>query len=131
MPKRNRQAANEALIIALACGATVEQAARQAGMSRRTAQRRLADKAFQQQLRAFTAEMVKRTTGMLTAAAQESVKTLLRLHAASNPPGVQLGAARSVLQLSLKQRESCEFEERLAEVERRFAEQNVPPHDSG
>lgn len=131
MPKCNRQAANEALMIALACGATVEQAARQAGMSRRTAQRRLADKTFQKQLREFTAAMAKRTAGMLTAASQESVKTLLRLHDASNPPSVQLGAARSVLQEGRQQREFCEWEERLAELERRFAEGNVPPHDSG
>jgi hypothetical protein len=117
-------------MMALAYGATVEQAARQAGMSRRTAQRRLADKAFKKQLREFTAEIVKRTTGMLTAASQESVKTLLRLHDSSNPPGLQLGAARSVLQLGMKRRESSEWEERLDELERHFAERNVPAHDS-
>jgi hypothetical protein len=130
MPKRNRQAANETLMIALACGATVEQAARQAGMSRRTAQRRLADETFKKRLKEMTAEMVKRTAGMLTAASQESVKTLLRLHDTSNPPAVQLGAARSVLQLGMKQRESSDLEERMAEVERRVAEQNAPSRGS-
>ena len=71
--------------------------------------------------------MVKRTTGMLTTTSQESVKTLQRLHDSSNPPGVQLRAARSVLQLGMKQREYSEREERLAESERRAAEGNALP----
>jgi hypothetical protein len=130
MPRQNRQAANEALLIALACGATVEQAARQAGMSRRTAHRRLADEAFQKRLQEFTAEMVKRTAGMLTAASQESVKTLLRLHDPSNPPSVQMGAARSTLQLAKMQREYSEFQERLSALERCMAERNALPRAS-
>lgn len=116
MPRGSRKVADEALLLALACGSTVEQAARQAGISRRTAQGRLADPAFKKRLTEMRGDMVKRTAGMLTAASQESVKTLLRLHDRSNPPGVQLGATRSVLQLGMKQRECSEWEERLAEL---------------
>jgi hypothetical protein len=99
-------------------------------MSRRTAHRRLADETFKRRLKEFSAAMAKRTTGMLTAASPESVKTLLRLHDSSNPPGVQLGAARSVLQLGMKQREYTELEERLAELERRVAERKALPRAS-
>ena len=44
---RTRKTADEALLRALACGATVENAARTAGISARTAHRRLKEEAFQ------------------------------------------------------------------------------------
>jgi hypothetical protein len=66
MPTRGRKDADEALLVALACGATVEGAARQAGVSRRTAHRRLADPAFLRRLAAARADMVQRATGVLT-----------------------------------------------------------------
>jgi hypothetical protein len=37
MPNRGRKGADETLLAALACGATIDGAARQAGVSRRTA----------------------------------------------------------------------------------------------
>jgi hypothetical protein len=120
MSRRVRQDADEALLMALACGATVENAAHKAGMSRRTAQRRLADSVFRQRLSERRADMVQRTAGMLTAASLESVKTLLTLQALPNPAGVRLGAARSVLDMALKLREASEWEERLMALERRL-----------
>jgi len=44
---RGRKEADEALLQALACGATVETAAQRAGIGERTAYRRLADPEFQ------------------------------------------------------------------------------------
>jgi hypothetical protein len=121
MASGGRKAANEALLAALACGATVEGAARQAGVSRRTAQRRKADPDFSRQLSEARAEMVRRASGGLAAAALESVKTLLSLQASANPPAVRLGAARAVLEIGMKLRETVDLEERLAAVERRLA----------
>ena len=121
MPSRTRKAADEALLTALACGATVEGAARQAGVSRRTAQRRMADPEFLGRLSEARVDMVKRASGMLSAAAMESVKTLLVLQAAPNPGPVRLGAARAVLEMGLKVREAAELEERVAALERRVA----------
>ena len=120
MSRRGRQDADEALLMALACGATVENAAQKAGISRRTAQRRLADSAFRQRLAERRADMVQRTAGMLTAASLESVKTLLTLQASPNPAGVRLGAARSVLDMAVKLREASEWEERLLALEQRL-----------
>ena len=121
MPSRTRKAADEALLTALACGATVEGAARQAGVSRRTVQRRMADPEFLGRLSEARADMVKRASGMLSAAAMESVKTLLVLQAAPNSGPVRLGAARAVLEIGLKVREAAELEERVSALERRVA----------
>lgn len=109
----------EALILALACGATIEAAARQSGVSRRTIYRRLNDPKFRARVREARAEMVKRAAGMLTAAAGESVRTLLALQKDSVPPATRLGAARAVIELGIKVREMVELEDRIAALEER------------
>jgi hypothetical protein len=60
MAHRGRRQADDALLMALACGATVENAARQAGVSLRTAHRRMADESFRQRLQALRDDMVWR-----------------------------------------------------------------------
>lgn len=120
MPRRSRHDTDEALLLALACGATVESAADKAGISRRTAHRRLADPAFRRRLSALRADMLQRTAGMLTAASLESVKTLLTLQGAANPAAVRLGAAKAILSLGPAYREVSEWEERLLALEQRL-----------
>jgi hypothetical protein len=119
MAQRGRRNADHRLLLALACGATVESAARQAGVSESTAYRRLAAPEFRRQLQNLRADMVQRTAGMLTAAAGEAVKTLLSLQQATTPAAVRLGAARAILELGLKVREIADLEERLAALEQR------------
>src|SRR6516225_10171854 len=122
MPRSVRQGADRALLQALACGASVENAARKAGMSERTAYRRLDDPAFLAQLEQLRAEMVQRTAGMLTGAGLGSVKVLVDLQGdVSVPAGVRRRSARDVLELGLKFREAAELEQRLAAVEARLA----------
>src|SRR5207248_3180684 len=99
MPHRGRKHADEAVLLALACGATVENAAKKASVAPRTVNRRLADPDFKKRLSALRVDIVKRATGLLTAASLESVKTLVKLQNPSNPPAVRLQAARSVLEL--------------------------------
>ena len=108
---------DEGVVLALACGATVEGAARQAKVSDRTIYRRLKDPAFRARVSEARAEMVTRASGMLTAAAGESVRTLLALQKESVTPAVRLGAARAVLELGLKIRELVELEGRIAALE--------------
>jgi hypothetical protein len=121
MPHTGRKNADEALLLALACGATVEQAAQKAGVSARTAHRRLADPAFRHRVQVARGEMVQRSAAMLTAAALEAVKTLLTLQHAAVPAAVRLGAARAVLEIGVKLREMADVEERLTALERRLA----------
>jgi hypothetical protein len=115
--KDSRKKEGETLVLALACGATVEAAARQCNVSDRTVYRRLKDPKFRTQVREARAEMVKRAAGMLTAAAGESVRTLLALQKAPTPPAVRLGAARAVLELGIKVREMVELEARIEALE--------------
>jgi hypothetical protein len=120
VPHRGRKEADEALLQALACGATVEAAARAAGVSARTAHRRLADPGFSARAQQARADMVRRTAGTMTAAATEAVRTLLELLKAPSPAGVRLGAARAVLEIGLKVREVADIEQRLAALEERL-----------
>lgn len=119
-----RKKADGALLMALACGATVESAARKAGLGERTAYRRLADPAFQEQLASLRFETVQRTAAMLCAASLEAVKTLVSLQEPSVPAAVRLGAARSILELGAKLREIVELEQRLTAVERKMNQPN-------
>jgi hypothetical protein len=124
MAEQARKKNDTKLLLALACGATVEQAARQSGLTARTVYRRLEDPPFRRQVQALRGDMVQRTAGTLTAAATEAVKALLELLRATAPPPVRLGAARSVLEIGIKMREVADMEERLAALEQQFAMTN-------
>jgi hypothetical protein len=126
MRQRGRRNADDVLMMALACGATVEAAAHSAGISQATAYRRLQDPEFQKRVQQIRSDMLQRTSGMLTAAGGESVKTLVILQRETAPFAVRLGAARSVLELGTKLRETAEFEARLAALERQAAERRQP-----
>jgi hypothetical protein len=127
MSKTRRHRGDETLLMALACGATVEGAAHKAKLSVRTAYRRLADPAFQARLRQARAELARRAAGLLTAASLESVRTLVELQGVAAPPAARLGAARAVIGLGLKLREETDLVERVAELERRLEEAAAGP----
>jgi len=122
MARPIRKAVDRALLQALACGATVENAARKSGVCERTVYRRLEDPAFCRRVQELRTEMMQRTTGMLTGAGMGSVKVLVDLQSdVAMPAGVRRRSARDVLELSLKFREATELEQRLAAVEARLA----------
>ena len=72
MAAERRKKNEDALLLALACGATVEATARQCQVAERTIYRRLKDPDFKARLQGVRAEMVQRAAGMLTAAAGEA-----------------------------------------------------------
>jgi hypothetical protein len=112
-----RTTANDALLLALACGATHDAAAARAGVGVTTVRRRLADPAFVRRLRQTQADMLGRAAGAMAAAATEAVRTLLDLQKPSVPPATRLGAARAVLELGLRVREAVDLEARIAALE--------------
>ncbi len=122
MPKAQRKKNEDTLLLALACGATVEAAAKQAGVCDRTAYRRLEDPDFNARLRQVRTDMTRRSAGMLTAAAGEAVRTLLALQKESTPPAVRLGAARAILEIGMKVREMAELEADLRDLEEKYEE---------
>ena len=72
MPQKGKRGADHRLFMALACGSTVENAARQLGLSESTIYRRLADPDFNKRLQELKADMVRRNAGSLTAAGPEA-----------------------------------------------------------
>ncbi len=108
-------------MLLLACGATLETAARQAGVSLRTAKRRMADPEFKRQLNAMRWEMVDSAIGMVTAGMGESAKTLIMLQKETVPYPTRLGAAKAMFEIGLKLRDQNDIEKRLAELEERMA----------
>jgi type II secretory pathway component PulF len=124
MPQTGRRNVDHNLLTALACGATVEAAARSAGVSESTVYRRLRQPAFSQRLQEVRADMVQRTSAMLTASGMEAVKTLLALQQASTPASVRLGAARAILEIGLKVREVADLERRLSALEQQLSSAN-------
>ena len=116
MARRDTKNAGGVLLAALAGGATHQEAATQAGVSERTAYRRLEDPAFRQQLAEARGALITRAVGRLArdcAAAAATLAALLK----ANSETARLGAARSILELAVKMRESEELEARVTALE--------------
>jgi hypothetical protein len=113
-----RKNADEALALALAAGQTLRVAAEAAGVSERTATRRWADLGFRRRVAELRGDMVARSLGRMADGMAEAADVLRALLAAGTPPAVRLGAARALLELGTKLRESVELEERLQALER-------------
>ena len=116
-----RTKTDKELLTILACGATVEQTARQLKISERTIYRRLADPKFKSALQEARAEMVQRTSGTLTASAGEAVRTLIALLNPNSTGMQRLGAARAIIELGMKLREMADLEQRVLELEQQVA----------
>ena len=121
MADGQRKKSDDALLLALACGASVDQAARQCGLSARTVYRRLEDPDFRRRLQKLRGDMMQRTAGTLTAAATEAVRTLLDLLKPAAPHSSRLGAAKAVLEIGMKVREVADIEDRLNTLEEQLA----------
>lgn len=117
MASRKRGLVDEKLLQSLACGSTVNQAAISAGVSERTAYRRLDDADFIAKLNAMKAEFLDRATRMLSASSIESIRTLLSLQSQTVPERIRLGAAKAMLTLGIRIREEHDLSKRLEGVE--------------
>jgi hypothetical protein len=112
------------LVLALACGASPENAAQKAGLSLRTVYRRLAEASFRDQVRQVRAEMVQRAAGLFTAAGMAAIRTLTTLQESAALESVRLGAARAIIELGCKLRDTVELTERIAALEARLEGQS-------
>ena len=116
----DRRNADLALVAALAGGATVQEAARTAGVSESTAYRRLNDPAFRQRVAEARSEMLSRAIGTLARVSTAAAITLAQLLKAE-AESVRLGAARSVLEMAVKFHETEQLEQRIAALEEQIA----------
>jgi hypothetical protein len=131
MPNSVKEQRDERILMALACGSTIEQAATKGEVTAKTVQRRMQEPEFRKRLHMLRSEMVSRAASMLTAAALEAVKTLLSLQNENVQAAVRLGAAKAVLELGAKFRENVELEDRIRELEEKFGDSVLaPPKES-
>jgi len=116
MADNGSEKGDAALIVALAGGATVRDAARRAHVGERTVYRRLDEPDFRRQVQDARADMVAQAVGKLADAATKAVETLSALLDGESE-SVRLGAARAILEIGTKLRDATEFETRLAALE--------------
>jgi len=116
MAAAGRSGADETLVTLLASGVTRQQAAQSAGVGERTVYRRLEDPAFRAKIEEARADMLARTSAMLTAAGAAAAGTLVRLLRAESD-AIKLAAAVRIIELGVRLRESEQFESRLAALE--------------
>jgi hypothetical protein len=106
----------EALAIALAGGQSVRRASEVSGISRRSIWRRLHDPNFRARVSALRAEAAMQAAGILASGMTEAAEKLRSLlHAESE--SVALAAAKTLLELAVKFRETMEIEDRLKRLE--------------
>jgi hypothetical protein len=126
---RGRRNADEALALALATGQTLRGAAAAAGLGERTATRRMANPGFRFRVAELRSEMVQRALGRMADGMAEAADTLRALLQAEGE-SVRLGAARALLELGAKLRETVELGSKVEELERLLKElrDDEPPH---
>jgi len=122
-----RKNADSALVMALACGGTVEASAKAAGVSEATVYRRLAEPGFRRRVDEARDDMVSRAVARIGAASTLAADTLRELLKARSET-VKLGAARAILELGAKLREHEVLAERVRAVEEQLTtDKEAPP----
>ena len=116
----SRQNAKTAAALALASGLTQTEAAKKVGIGERTLRRWLKQDDFRQSVAAAKREMVSRAVAMLADASTEAATTLRQLLQADSE-SVRLNAAKAIIELGIKLRESEELAERVKQIEETIA----------
>jgi hypothetical protein len=118
--ENGKKNADDALLLGLATGLSVPAAAQRAGVSERTAYRRLDDPGFRRRISETRTALFTEAVGRLAALAGKAADALGEL-LTSDRGLVKLQAAKGVLELGPKLREAGEVAERLDALERRLA----------
>lgn len=108
-------------VAALATGQRIEEAAKQAGVSESTAYRRLRDPLVRERVAELQREALERATAALVTLAVAAVAALGELLSCP-AQSVRLGAARAVLELGTRLRETETIEARLTALEQAQAQ---------
>lgn len=115
-PDKQRRRGDGPLLVALAAGDTIAEAAKVSGLSERTVSRRLGDDDFRFALQAEKDAIVSLAATKLSSICLEAVEALNALLEASSD-SIRLGAARAILEYASKMREAIELTERIARLE--------------
>jgi phage terminase small subunit len=116
MAGHSRKKGEAAFVAAIVTGGTVEAAAQTAGIGERTAYTWLARPEIRQQISEARGQLVEQACGRLADAATAAADALCGLLAAKSE-SVRLSAARALLELAFRARETLDHEERLTALE--------------
>lgn len=108
------------LALALARGASYQEAASAAGIGERTVVRRMSDPVFRSEVERVRSAMLHAAMGRLAATVAAAVDTLSDLLRPGTRSTVRRSAADSILGHALRLREHLDLEERLAALEARL-----------
>ena len=117
MAGSGRKNADDALVLALATGKSVPDAAKSCDVSERTVYRRLDSPEFCKKVRALRAKMLDQAAGRTIDAMADAADVLRNLLNARSE-SVALGAARTILESGVNLRYAVDLEERVATVEK-------------
>jgi hypothetical protein len=115
MAGRKRQ--DEDLVLALARGITITDAAAQSGLSQRTVNRRMKDAEFRCRVQEARGDLYGRAVGLLADACRGAIGTLNTLQSSAESESVRCMAARAVLEHAVRYREHSELAARLETLE--------------
>jgi hypothetical protein len=113
---------DDVLALALARGATRQEAARVAGLSERTVYVRLGDPKFRLRVAEFRRAMIDGAIGKLATIADKAADVLGRL-LEEESPSTRLRSAQAILDQLTRLREHVELSERVEELEKNLADQ--------
>ena len=125
-PRRGGRALDDRLVIELAAGRSIPDAARAVGCSEKTIDRRLADPAFRLRIEQARRETFDAAAARLASVATAAVDALAQLMVSADTDAARVSAARAVLTLALPWRGAVEVETQLAELREQVAQLNAP-----
>jgi hypothetical protein len=118
---------DDALLLPLAQGVPTSEAARRAGVSERTAYRRMEDPSFRRLVMETRASLFAQAVGVLASTSGKAAEVLGKL-LDSESEQVRLNAARLILELGPKIQESTDLAEQIAEIKQRLEEDTDGNH---
>ena len=124
MSQRGKSRFRQNAITCLLAASSLEDAATQAGISKRTLLRWLADEDFRQQYMAAKADVLKMATGILAGNATAAANTLEKIFSANPQPhqGARVAAASATLRLALDAFALESLDERIRALENQRAD---------
>jgi hypothetical protein len=108
------------IALALAAGTSVSAAAEQAGVDRKTVQRRLADPAFRRQVAVYRSELIASALGRTADNMARAADTLAGMLDSPSEP-IRIRAARALMSLGLRLRDSVDVDDRIRDLELELA----------
>ncbi len=127
-PPRRRPALDDRLVLELAAGRSIPDAARTVGCSEKTVDRRLASPAFRVRVEEARRELFDRAAARLASVATAAVDALAGLMQGADTDAARVSAARAILTLALPWRGAVEVEAQLAQLREQVAQLNAGPN---